>query len=305
MKISLLEFGEGDSRSNSLVRLSSVFDYAMKADELKFNRFWLAEHHLNNRKRAWCNPVAIVPVIASITQQIRVGTGGVLLKIHDPFDTASQFKLWNNIYSNRIDLGLANGGTSNIELLHRSGYPSPTFDERFSSIISYFHEEEKLRDQNIVIPPYQGTVPEVWALGASARGFHRSLLHGTNYVRSIFHELAELEPQKEIFESFKIDFEQRHGRKVKTMLSISGSCLRNEGRLKELRNEAEKDDKNHFIGTVSYFEDKLPELLQEYGADEILWRDMNKNVVEKFESLELLSAFLTKDEPEEECCLQA
>lgn len=299
MKISLLEFGEGGPRSNSLIRLRNVFDYAVKADELDFNRFWLAEHHLYNRRLAWGCPIPIVPVVASITQRIRVGTGGIKLKLHNSFDVAAQFKLWNNIYANRIDLGLANGSSAKMESLEKSGLTMASFDEKFSDVISYLNEEEKLLDKKVIIAPYQGTTPDLWALSTTGQGFHRSLKYGTNYVRSIFHEVAELEPQKDLFDNFKSEFEHRHGRKVKTMLSISGACLKNERRLQELRNDAEKDEKHHFIGTAAYFEEKLPELLDQYGADEILWRDMNKNINEKFETLELLSEFISKDKPEE------
>ena len=298
MKISLLEFGEGEPRSNSLVRLKNVFDYAIKADELEFNRFWLAEHHLYNRKLAWGCPLPIIPVLASVTQRIRVGTGGIMLKIHNAYDVAAQFKLWNCIYSNRIDLGLANGGAPKIEALQKAELTNTSFDEKFGDIISYFNEEEKLLEKKIVLAPYQGSTPDVWALSTTARGFHRSLKYGTNYVRSVFHEVSELEPQKELFENFKNEFAQRHGRKVKTMLSISGSCLKNERRLEALRKDAEKDDKHHFIGTVAYFKEKLPELLEKYGADEILWRDMNRNINEKFDTLELLSEFISVGEPE-------
>ncbi len=298
MKISLLEFGEGEPGSNSLVRLRDVFDYAVKADELEFNRFWLAEHHLYNRKLAWGCPLPIIPVIASITQKIRVGTGGIMLKIHNSFDVAAQFKLWNNIYSNRIDLGLANGGSAKIESLQKTELADVSFDEKFSDIISFYKEEEKLLEKKIVLPPYQGVTPDVWALSTTAKGFHRSLKYGANYVRSIFHEVAELEPQKELFINFKQEFEQRHRRKVKTMLSISGSCLKNEKRLQELKRDAEKDEKHHLIGTPAYFEEKLPELLQQYGADEILWRDLNRNLNERFDALELLSAFISQNESE-------
>ncbi len=289
--------------SNSMVRLSNVLDYAVKADQLGFNRLWLAEHHLYNRKSAWGCPLPIIPVIAGITQKLRVGTGGILLKLHNPFDVAAQVKLWHNIYGGRIDLGLANGGAPKIELLQHEGTSSVTFDTKFATIVSYLKEEEKLREKKIVLPPYHGSVPEVWALSTTGRGFHRALQYGTNYVRSIFHEVAELAPEKELFEDFKKEFEQRHGRKVKTMLSISGSCLRSESRLRELRREAAKDEKNHLIGSVAYFEEKFPELLYTYGADEIIWRDMNRNVHEKHETLELLSGFVTKEEPVREVSL--
>ncbi|SIT93984.1 LLM class flavin-dependent oxidoreductase [Pontibacter indicus] len=298
MKLSLLEFGEGDAGSNSLVRLRNVFDYALRADELGFHRIWLAEHHHYNRRRAWGCPLAVIPVIAGMTERIRVGTGGILLRLHNPFDVASQFKLWNNIYANRLDLGLANGGSPKIESLELPPAPGATasFDSKFEQVVAFLRDEERLRERRIVLPPFQGAVPDLWALSTSARGFHRALQHGTHYVRSIFHEVAEREPQLEAFEAFKAQFAQRHGRPVKTILAISGSCLRNEARLRALRREGERDDKHHLIGTASYFSEVLPELLQTYGADEIMWRDMSKHLDEKLETLELLASVVGQEQ---------
>lgn len=292
MKISLLEFGEGDVMENSLIRLRNVFDYAIKADQLEYNRFWLAEHHLYNRKLAWGCPMPLIPVIAGITKQIRVGTGGVLLNIHNSFDVVAQFKLWNNIYSNRIDLGVAGARAKRVEAINSEEIGALSFDSKFEKLASYINDEERLIENKVILPPYQGITPELWALSASALGFYRSLKYGTNYVRSIFHEFAELDPEKEAFDAFKAEFYKMHGREVKTMLSISGACLKNENRLGELRDIGKKDEKYHLIGNLNFIEDKLSELLQTYGADEILWRDMNRNMKEKFETLDLLSSLI-------------
>lgn len=304
MKISLLEFGEGDAGANSLVRLRNVFDYAMRADELGFNRIWLAEHHHYNRKRAWGCPLPVIPVIAGITQRIRVGTGGILLKLHNPFDVAAQFKLWNNIYANRLDLGLANGGSPKIEALNPSEDAGGSFDWKFEQMVSFLRDEERLRERRVILPPYQGNVPELWALSTSARGFHRALQHGTHYVRSIFHEVSERDPQLALFQEFKAHFAQRHGRQVKTILALSGSCLRSETRLRKLRQDGDQDDKHHLIGTSAYFREVLPELLQTYGADEIMWRDMSRHLDEKLETLELLAEFIVQEEKKFVSCTE-
>ncbi|WNB18521.1 LLM class flavin-dependent oxidoreductase [Marivirga arenosa] len=291
MKISLLEFGEGLTEENGLVRLKNVFDYAIKADELEFSRFWLAEHNLFNRKSAWGCPISLVPVLASITNRIRIGTGGILLKLHNSFDTVAQFKLWNAIYSNRLDLGLANGGVTKQQL-EIANQNNESFDQKFEEVYSFLHEEDEWFKKEIIVPPYKGVPPELWALSGSAFGFHRALKYGTNYVRSIFHENSDLKYEKEAFDNFKDEFFNRHGRKVKTMLAISGSCLKDEKRLRELRKLSDNDEKNHLIGNLEYFREKIPALLEEYGADEILWRDMNRDIKEKMEALELLSEFI-------------
>ncbi len=295
MKIGILEFGYGDEKSNSLVRLKNVFDYAIHADKLGYNRFWMAEHHMYSRKLAWGCPVSLVPVIAGFTFRIKIGTGGILLRIHDPLDIAAQFKLWNNIYRGRIDLGLANGGSFNGEMLAIKNPNKLSFDSKFDDLVNFLMSEEKLFEKQIVLPPYKGHIPDLWSLSTSANGFHRSLNFGTNYVRSIFHEKADLEPNQENFIEFKQEFKSQYGKNVKTILAISGTCLKNERRLKEIKNNSETDEQNHIIGNINFFKDKLPELLELYQTDEILFRDMNRDNKEKTETLEALSIFLEND----------
>ena len=110
IKIGLLDFGIRDNKKNSgLQSLYDVVDYAVRADELGFNRFWMAEKYNFDYYAGWSNPEVLVPVIAGMTEQIRVGMAGILLPFHSPFRVSLNFKLLNNLFSNRIDLGLAKG----------------------------------------------------------------------------------------------------------------------------------------------------------------------------------------------------
>ncbi|MFD2033381.1 LLM class flavin-dependent oxidoreductase [Belliella marina] len=292
MKIGVLEFGFGGKEENSLVKLRNVFDFALQADELGYERFWLAEHHMYSRRLAWGNPISLVPVIAGFTSRIKVGTGGVLLRVHNPLDVASQFKLWNSIYNDRIDLGLANGGSFNNEMFRVTNPEKETFENRLKDLVGYLLDEESLLEKQIVIPPYSGSVPDIWGLSTSAFGFHRSLKFGMNYVRSVFHEKAELDPNPEGLLQFKKDFENTHHRKVKTILAVSGICLKDPRKLRDVKKEALSGEQNHFIGDLAYFRDKLPELAEKYQMDEILFRVMNLGQEEKLETLESLAEFL-------------
>ena len=44
--------------------------------------------------------------IASATQRIRVGSGGVMLVHYSPYKVAENFKVLGNLFPNRIDLGI-------------------------------------------------------------------------------------------------------------------------------------------------------------------------------------------------------
>ncbi|SDS14021.1 luciferase family oxidoreductase, group 1 [Microlunatus soli] len=78
---------------------------ARVADEAGYQRFWVAEHH-NMPAVASTNPPVLIALLASATQRIRVGSGGVMLPNHAPLVVAEQFSLLESAFPGRIDLGI-------------------------------------------------------------------------------------------------------------------------------------------------------------------------------------------------------
>src|SRR5262249_54982059 len=68
-------------------------------------RYWLAEHH-NLASVASPAPDLMIGQIAAVTQNIRVGSGGVMLPNHAPLVVAERFKMLEALFPGRIDLGL-------------------------------------------------------------------------------------------------------------------------------------------------------------------------------------------------------
>ena len=102
---SLLELAPMKKGSTVSETINKSTQYAQKADELGFNRFWLAEHH--NMPGIICAATSIlVGHIAGKTKRIRVGSGGIMLPNHSTLVVAEQFGTLESLYPNRIDLGL-------------------------------------------------------------------------------------------------------------------------------------------------------------------------------------------------------
>ena len=62
------------------------------ADRLGYTRYWVAEHH-NMPAVATTNPPVLIAMLASATERIRLGSGGVMLPNHAPLVVAEQFAL--------------------------------------------------------------------------------------------------------------------------------------------------------------------------------------------------------------------
>ena len=122
---SLLELApmiKGDSVTNTLHKSTK---YAQRADELGFNRFWLAEHH--NMPGIICAATSIlVGHIAGNTKKIRVGSGGIMLPNHSPLVVAEQFGTLESLYPGRIDLGLGRAPGSDPVTSRCLLYTSPS-----------------------------------------------------------------------------------------------------------------------------------------------------------------------------------
>jgi luciferase family oxidoreductase group 1 len=80
-------------------------DLARHVEECGFRRFWLAEHHSIEGLACSATPV-LIGHVASATNSIRVGSGGVMLPNHAPLVVAEQFGTLDALYPGRIDLGL-------------------------------------------------------------------------------------------------------------------------------------------------------------------------------------------------------
>jgi len=105
MKFSFLDLvyiKEGATVADAYLELKNT---AIKAEELGFERYWLAEHH-NMPHIASSATAVLIGHIAGRTTDIRVGSGGIMLPNHTPLVVAEQFGTLESIYPGRIDLGL-------------------------------------------------------------------------------------------------------------------------------------------------------------------------------------------------------
>ena len=82
IKLSLVELGAvnyGQTRSDAI---KDVVTTAQKIEEWGYNRIWLAEHH-NTANMISRAPEVTIPLVASNTSHIRVGSGSVLLNHYE------------------------------------------------------------------------------------------------------------------------------------------------------------------------------------------------------------------------------
>ncbi len=167
---------------------------AQVADELGFERYWVAEHH-NMPAVAATNPPVMIAMLASATSRIRVGAGGVMLPNHEPLVVAEQFALLEAAFPGRIDLGIGRApGTDPLTRYVLRGGASPAADEAVTRFPDYVDDVRTLRDvdgvevalggrrQPLRATPRATSVPTTWLLGSSDYSARLAAERGLPYV---------------------------------------------------------------------------------------------------------------------------
>src|SRR6187549_3206993 len=105
LRLSVLDQSPISEGMTGAQALHNTIDLARLADRLGFHRYWVAEHH-GGPSLAGPSPEVLIGPIASATERIRVGSGGVMLPHYSPFKVAESFSLLAGLFPGRIDLGL-------------------------------------------------------------------------------------------------------------------------------------------------------------------------------------------------------
>lgn len=168
VRYSILELAAISEGKSVYDTLKDSLDLARKAEDLGYERFWLAEHH-NAHNIASSATAVLIGHIAAGTQRIRVGSGGIMLPNHSPLIVAEQFGTLANLHPNRIDLGLGRAPGTDQETAHairpdrmQSVY---RFPDEVGEILTYMSEDN--RDARVRVPIAEGVDVPVYILGSS------------------------------------------------------------------------------------------------------------------------------------------
>lgn len=145
---------------------------ACAVEALGFHRMWLAEHHAMRGLADPC-PEILLARIASATERMRVGTGGVLLPYYSALKVAEVFRMLEALFPQRIDLGIGRAPGSDVvasrALFSGNYYDHDQFPNHVQETVAFL--DDLLPDDHpyaaVKAMPSGETSPEVWLLGSS------------------------------------------------------------------------------------------------------------------------------------------
>ncbi len=181
--ISVLELATVVEGGNLGSAISRTVEVAKHAESLGYQRIWMAEHH-NIEYIASSATAVLIGHVASKTNTIRVGSGGIMLPNHSPLVIAEQFGTLETIYPGRIDLGLGRApGTDQLTAmaLRRNNMNSVhDFPSDVKQLQTYFSKENS--SSKVRAFPGEGLDIPLWILGSSTDSAYLAAQMGLPYA---------------------------------------------------------------------------------------------------------------------------
>ena len=183
--------------------LKNTLDLARHAEQLGYQRYWVAEHH-NMPGIASAATVVVMGHVAAGTRTIRVGSGGIMLPNHAPLVVAEQFGTLESLFPGRIDLGLGRApGTDMLtsRALRRDLNTNPEqFPQDVEELRAYFADLQP--GQPIRAIPGTGLKVPLWILGSSLFGAQVAAILGLPFAFASHFAPEALLPALEIYRRY-------------------------------------------------------------------------------------------------------
>ncbi|WP_417598019.1 MsnO8 family LLM class oxidoreductase [Oceanospirillum sp.] len=212
---------------------SLTVELAQLCDQLGYHRYWVAEHHDSLHFANPC-PEILVAHIASITKNIKVGSGGVMLSHYSPLKVAETFSMMANLFPGRIDLGIgrAPGGTgltSSALAFPNAPLQGEYYADQAALLAGFINQslDKEHPYRNIHILPDSSDKPDLWMLGSSGGSAALAGELGYNIALARFIDPDNCRP--EIFAAHQNAWYQSgHPHPPSRMLAIACICAETE-----------------------------------------------------------------------------
>jgi luciferase family oxidoreductase group 1 len=177
--LDLVPVREGGTLSEAF---AATADLARAAESAGCKRFWVAEHHAMDGIAGGATAVVLAHV-GHATSTIRIGSGGIMLPNHTPFQIAEQFGTLDALFPGRVDLGLGRAPGAGPELQR-------ALRKNLHQAAEYFPQDvvelRALLTGDIDLPisamPGLGAKVELWMLGSSLFGASLAAKLGLPYA---------------------------------------------------------------------------------------------------------------------------
>jgi luciferase family oxidoreductase group 1 len=198
---SILDLSPIAHGSDAAQSFRNSLDLAQHGERWGFQRYWLAEHH-GMPGIASAATAVLMSHIASHTERIRIGAGGIMLPNHAPLVIAEQFGTLESLFPGRIDLGLGRAPGSDqltARALRRTlQSDADEFPQDVMELMDYFSVAPR---QPVRAVPGTGLSVPIWILGSSLFGAQLAAALGLPYAFASHFAPAQMMQAIEVYRS--------------------------------------------------------------------------------------------------------
>lgn len=326
VKLSILDQSPIASNQTAKEALENSIKLARLGEKLKYERYWIAEHH-DLYGLACPNPDVMLGVIGSQTTSIRIGAGAVLLPYYKPFRVAETYNLLATLFPERIDLGLgrAPGGSAEVSIALSDNYLKEVnkYAEQIDELNHFLHGTMPHDHMfaKIKPSPVPNKPPMLWILGTSGRSGELAAEKGLPYAFG--HFMTNSDGPK-IVAKYRKNFIKKYHIKPYVIVAVHVICAETSEKACEIAKSAlawqlmqEKSSENLTVPSVKEVNEfewteadirkmnekkekmvigspeevitKLRNIATIYGADELMIVTITHSSEEKFSSYKLIA----------------
>lgn len=211
MRLSILDQAPITIGNTATDALKKAEELAILGDELGYHRMWMAEHHAGPDTHVFASsaPEISTAYLTAKTNNIRFGTGGVMMMHYSPLKLAEVFKTLSAYSPGRIDFGVGRApGGDNYAIYALSEGRQPMVSnlyEKFDTALQLINDVVPTDSlyQHTIATPSAVILPEAWLLGSSGNSAVQAAKRGVGYS---FAQFFNGEMTKEILDAYKKSF---------------------------------------------------------------------------------------------------
>ena len=208
ISLNILDYSSIDEGAVAAVALKQTTELAQLAEKLGYKRFWVAEHH-QVESVAGSTPEMLMMHLATSTETIRIGSGGVMLPHYSAYKVAENFRILEALHPGRIDLGIGRSRSYRIvnEALNENKTKRLPYDQQLADLQKYFADDlsGEHRFQTLQAMPIIDTAPEMWLLGTGQGSARLAAEKGMGYAYAHFAKPSQ--QGMEVVEAYRAEFQ--------------------------------------------------------------------------------------------------
>jgi len=286
MRLSVLDQAPITTGNKAVDALKKAEELAVLADKLGYHRMWMAEHH-GTGAFASSAPEVIAAHLAAKTENIRIGTGGVMMMHYSPLKLAEVFKTLSAFSPGRIDFGVGRApGGDNYSMYALSEGRPPQINNMYEKLevaLQLINDEvpsDSLYSHTIATPS-NVVLPEAWLLGSSGNSAIKAGRMGLGYSFAQFFQ-GSMSPT--ILDAYRSNF-QPSVFMEKPEINVSYLVT-----VAETKEEAEYEARPQDIARLFLMRGQIGQLLTPEEAHNYPLTEMDKMMIQENRKIHLVGS---------------